>query len=124
MFRANDEETSPPPCRGWREHLVPQDWSHFTPEEHGVWDTLFARQLPYLGSRIVAPFLAGIGKLGLDEPGIPELERLNARLEPLTGWRLVSVAGIVPDEAFFAMLADRRFPIGNFIRGADSLDYL
>ena len=124
MFRANDEESPPEHCRGWRDHLVAQDWAHFTPEEHGVWDTLFARQLPYLGSRVVAPFLAGIGKLRLDEPGIPELERLNARLEPLTGWRLVSVAGIVPDEAFFGMLADRRFPIGNFIRGADSLDYL
>ncbi|MGH6707155.1 MAG: phenylalanine 4-monooxygenase [Sphingomicrobium sp.] len=124
MFRANDEETPPPPAPGWRDHLVAQDWAHFGAEEHGVWDTLFERQVPYLGSRIVAPFLDGIGRLGLDEPGIPELERLNGRLEPLTGWRLVSVAGIVPDEAFFAMLADKRFPIGNFIRGADSLDYL
>jgi phenylalanine-4-hydroxylase len=109
---------------GWRRHLVPQDWLHFTVEEHGVWDRLFARQVPYLGKRIVAPFLEGIPKLGLDEPGIPELERLSDRLEALTGWRLVSVAGIVPDDAFFAMLADRHFPIGNFIRTADSLDYL
>jgi phenylalanine-4-hydroxylase len=124
MFRANDEEALPPLARGWHHHLVPQDWSHFTPEEHGVWDTLFARQVPYLGTRIVAPFLDGIGKLGLDEPGIPELEQLSDRLELLTGWRLVSVPGIVPDDAFFAMLADRRFPIGNFIRAADSLDYL
>ena len=108
----------------WRDYLVPQDWHHFSTEEHGVWDTLFARQLPYLGDRIVAPFLEGIPKLGLDEPGIPNLDRLNARLDPLTGWELVSVAGIVPDDAFFAMLAERRFPIGNFIRAADSLDYL
>ena len=42
----------------------------------------------------------------------------------MTGWRLVSVAGIVPDDAFFAMLAERRFPIGNFIRSAENLDYL
>jgi phenylalanine-4-hydroxylase len=34
------------------------------------------------------------------------------------------VPGLVPDDAFFAMLAGRRFPIGNFIRPADSLDYL
>lgn len=108
----------------WSNYLVPQDWDHFTAEEHGVWDTLFARQVPYLGSRIVEPFLAGIPKLGLDRPGIPDLERLNSRLEPLTGWRCVSVPGLVPDEAFFAMLAERRFPIGNFIRSADSLDYL
>jgi phenylalanine-4-hydroxylase len=136
MFRDSGEVTPPPLAFGqrspspselredWRRYLVPQDWTHFTAEEHGVWDTLFARQVPYLGSRIVTPFLEGIGKLGLDELGIPDLERLNGRLEPLTGWRCVSVPGLVPDDAFFAMLAERRFPIGNFIRPADSLDYL
>jgi len=108
----------------WRRHLVPQDWHHFTADEHGVWDRLFERQVPYLGSRIVTPFLEGIPSLGLDQPGIPELRRLNERLERLTGWRCVSVPGLVPDDAFFAMLAERRFPIGNFIRPADSLDYL
>ena len=108
----------------WRDYLVPQDWQHFSKEEHGVWDTLFVRQVPYLGSRIVTPFLAGIPKLGLDQPGIPDLDQLNAQLEPLTGWRCVSVPGLVPDDAFFAMLAERCFPIGNFIRSAESLDYL
>jgi phenylalanine-4-hydroxylase len=128
MFREPDELAAAPPSptknRDWTRYLVPQDWSHFTAEEHGVWDRLFARQVPYLGTHIVTPFLEGIGKLGLDEPGIPELGRLNARLEPLTGWRCVPVAGLVPDDAFFAMLAEHAFPIGNFIRGADSLDYL
>ncbi len=136
MFRDLDELAPPPHCgrspspgtpgeeTKWRDYLVPQDWRHFTAEEHGVWDKLFARQVPYLGTRIVTPFLEGITALGLDETGIPDLDRLNARLEPLTGWRCVSVPGLVPDEAFFAMLADRAFPIGNFIRGADSLDYL
>jgi phenylalanine-4-hydroxylase len=128
MFR-EFEITDHPPARmqppvDWRAHLVPQDWEHFTAEDHGVWDTLFARQLPYLGSRIVTPFLEGIPKLGLDRAGVPNLDRLNERLEPLTGWRCVSVPGLVPDDAFFAMLADRSFPIGNFIRSPDSLDYL
>ena len=124
MFQPSFEQIADRQPAGWRDYLVPQEWEHFTAEEHGVWDTLFARQLPYLGSRIVTPFLEGIPKLGLDEPGIPDLDRLNERLEPLTGWRCVSVPGLVPDDAFFAMLADKRFPIGNFIRGADSLDYL
>jgi phenylalanine-4-hydroxylase len=108
----------------WQDYLVAQDWHHFTAEEHGVWDTLFARQVPYLGTHIVTPFLEGIPALGLDRPGIPELGQLNEQLERLTGWRCVSVPGLVPDDAFFAMLAERRFPIGNFIRSADSLDYL
>ena len=124
MFQPDfDQMAERQPAR-WRDYLVPQDWQHFTAEEHGVWDTLFARQVPYLGSRIVTPFLEGIPRLGLDEPGIPKLDRLNERLERLTGWRCVSVPGLVPDDAFFAMLADCRFPIGNFIRPADSLDYL
>ena len=116
---ANDR----PPAR-WQDYVVDQDWAHFTAEEHKVWDLLFARQVPYLGTRIVAPFLEGIPALALDAPGIPELGALNARLTPLSGWTLVPVAGIVPDAAFFAMLAERMFPIGNFIRDADSLDYL
>ena len=128
MFRDSDvthhASTEVRPAVDWRAHLVPQNWGQFTADEHGVWDALFARQVPYLGSRIVTPFLQGIPKLGLDRPGIPNLDRLNERLEPLTGWRCVSVPGLVPDDAFFAMLADRCFPIGNFIRSAESLDYL
>ena len=53
-------------------YRIAQDWQHFSAEEHGVWDRLFDRQVPYLGSRIVRPFLEGIPKLGLDEPGIPD----------------------------------------------------
>jgi phenylalanine-4-hydroxylase len=124
MFQPDFDQIADRKPARWVDYLVPQDWQHFTAEEHGVWNTLFERQVPYLGSRIVTPFLEGIPKLGLDEPGIPDLDRLNLRLEPLTGWRCVSVPGLVPDDAFFAMLAERRFPIGNFIRPPDSLDYL
>jgi len=34
------------------------------------------------------------------------------------------VPGLVPDDVFFEHLANRRFPAGNFIRAADSLDYI
>ena len=124
MFQPDFAQTAERQPAAWTDYLVPQQWECFTAEQHRVWDTLFARQLPYLGSRIVTPFLDGIPKLGLHLPGIPSLDRLNERLERLTGWRCVSVPGLVPDDAFFAMLADRAFPIGNFIRSADSLDYL
>ena len=124
MFQPDFVQTTDARPAAWQDYLVAQDWSHFSTNEHGVWDTLFARQVPYLGTRIVTPFLDGISSLKLDESGIPNLDRLNERLELLTGWRCVSVPGLVPDDAFFSMLAERRFPIGNFIRGADSLDYL
>jgi phenylalanine-4-hydroxylase len=34
------------------------------------------------------------------------------------------VPGLVPDAIFFAMLSERVFPVGNFIRRRDQLDYL
>ncbi len=108
----------------WQDFVVPQGWDSFTEEDHAVWDLLFARQVELLGSRVVSPFLAGIDLLRLGHPGIPELGELNAILEPRTGWRTVAVPGLVPDAIFFAMLAERVFPIGNFIRSRAQLDYL
>src|SRR6185369_792178 len=48
----------------------------------------------------------------------------NAILEPRTGWRTVAVPGLVPDGIFFAMLSSQVFPVGNFIRTREQLDYL
>ena len=108
----------------WSDYVVDQGWAHFTAEDHAVWDLLFARQVELLGSRVVAPFLDGIDLLRLSHPGVPELGELNAILRPRTGWRTVAVAGLVPDAAFFAMLCERVFPVGNFIRRRAQLDYL
>lgn len=103
---------------------IPQNWARFTPAEHRVWDLLFARQSRALEGRAVADFFRGLEVLRLSKPGIPDFEELNERLFARTGWSVVSVPGLVPDEIFFAHLAARRFPAGNFIRGADSLDYI
>lgn len=108
----------------WQDHVVPQCWEAFTGEDHAVWDLLFARQVDLLGSRVVSPFLEGLDLLKLSHPGVPDLEELNRILEPRTGWRTVAVPGLVPDAAFFAMLAERVFPVGNFIRKRSELDYL
>lgn len=119
-----DPKASGEPPSHWRQWLVPQDWHRFSADDHAVWDLLYARQVALVRDRIVKPFRDGLERLDLGAGGIPDLEALSDRLEPLTGWRLVSVAGIVPDDAFFAMLRDRRFPVGNFIRPRASLDYL
>jgi phenylalanine-4-hydroxylase len=105
-------------------HIIPQDWQAFTSEEHGVWDTLFARQMALLPGLVCQPFLDGVARLGLAGPGIPEFGALSARLNALTGWQVVAVPGLIPDAAFFDMLANRIFPAGNFIRQANQLDYL
>ena len=112
------------PAESWRDYVVPQCWESFTDEDHAVWDLLFARQVELLGTRVVSAFLDGIDLLKLSHPGVPDVEGLNAMLEPRTGWRTVAVPGLVPDDVFFAMLSERVFPVGNFIRTRDQLDYL
>ena len=112
------------PLGRWQDYVVPQCWESFTAEDHAVWDLLFARQVDLLGTRVVSPFLDGIDLLRLSHPGVPELAELNTILEPRTGWRTVAVPGLVPDEIFFAMLSERVFPVGNFIRTRAQLDYL
>jgi len=108
----------------WQDFVVSQNWDSFTEEDHAVWDLLFARQVELLGSRVVSPFLDGVDLLKLSHPGVPDVEGLNAILEPRTGWCTVAVPGLVPDAIFFAMLSERVFPVGNFIRTREQLDYL
>jgi phenylalanine-4-hydroxylase len=113
--------TAPPPSADW---TIPQDWDAFTAADHQMWDRLFARQSDMLPGRAADAFLRGIDVLKLTRPGIPDYRELNAGLMAATGWQVVAVPGLVPDEVFFTHLANRRFPAGNFIRRPDQLDYL
>ncbi len=124
MLKTFHRAQADPQQPGWQGYVVDQGWDRFTAEDHETWDILYDRQTRLLEGRIVRRFLDGLGKVGLGEGGIPELAALNAKLHPLTGWRCAAVAGLVPDEAIFAMLAARVFPIGNFIRTRAELDYL
>ncbi len=102
---------------------IPQDWSRFTPAEHETWRTLYRRMMTVLPGRACDEFLSGLEKLKLAD-GIPDFETLSADLQAITGWQVVATPGLVPDDVFFEHLANRRFPAGNFIRAADSLDYI
>ena len=115
---------SAPPPGAAADWTIPQQWDRFTAEQHRVWDLLFARQKAQLAGRVVSSFEQGLDVLNLSRPGIPQLDELNERLFARTGWTVVSVPGLVPDDIFFDHLSRRRFPAGNFIRSADSLDYL
>jgi len=103
---------------------VPQAWDRYTAEEHRVWDTLFARQAAMLPGRAAREFLDGLDMLHLSRPGIPNFDELSEKLMKATGWQVVAVPGLVPDDVFFEHLANRRFVAGRFIRRPDQLDYL
>jgi len=123
MHDASSQLTAPPPGAE-SDWTIPQDWSRYTPAEHALWDTLYARQSTMLRDRAAPAFLRGIDVLKMSRPGIPDFEELSARLTALTGWRVAAVPGLVPDEVFFRHLANRTFVAGRFIRRPDQIDYL
>ena len=103
---------------------IDQGWDRYTASEHAVWKTLFERQSRLLLGRACDDFVAGMGNLPIGPDQIPDFRRLSDILMKRTGWQVVAVPGLVPNEVFFEHLANRRFPAGHFIRKPDQLDYL
>ena len=103
---------------------IDQGWERYTEEEHAVWKTLFERQSRLLPGRACDAFVAGMQRLPIGSECIPDFRRLSDVLMRATGWQIVAVPGLVPDDVFFDHLAHRRFPAGQFIRKPHELDYL
>jgi phenylalanine-4-hydroxylase len=103
---------------------IDQGWAKYTAAEHGVWKTLYERQTKLLPGRACREFVEGMRGLSIGADQIPDFRRLSDVLMKHTGWQVVAVPGLVPDEVFFDHLANRRFPAGNFIRKGNQLDYL
>ena len=119
-----DSPTPTPPPGARSDWTIDQDWQAYSQSEHDVWTTLYERQTKLLPGRACNAFLKGLDALDLHRGGIPEFSRINEELNRLTGWSVVAVPGLAPDEVFFEHLANRRFPAGRFIRKPDELDYL
>ncbi|MBU0668924.1 MAG: phenylalanine 4-monooxygenase [Alphaproteobacteria bacterium] len=121
------EEVFTAPLR--RPDHLGEDWLEpkqtvYTPQEHAIWDELFARQMEVLPGRAASAFMAGLEKLDLGKGGVPDFAAMSADLDALTGWSVVPVPMLIPDHVFFWHLANRRFPAGNFIRTRETFDYI
>jgi phenylalanine-4-hydroxylase len=106
------------------DYVIDQNWKGYTADEHAVWDFLYRRQVDILKDRADPVMLRGLETLNLNRGGIPDFTEINVELKARTGFEVVAVPGLVPDEVFFTHLANRRFPAGQFIRGRHQLDYL
>src|SRR5437867_11226489 len=106
------------------DYSVEQNWQSYSEEQHAIWRLLFERQQRLLVGRACREYLDGLRGLGVAADGIPDFRGLSDILDRSTGWRIVAVPGLVPDDVFFAHLAHRRFPSTCFIRRRDQLDYI
>src|SRR5512147_3177541 len=80
------------------DYTVEQRWDDYDAGEHAVWRTLFARQIAL--ARVHAPpeFLAGLDLIGASADAIPRFADVNRVLAGTTGWRIVAVPGLIPEE--------------------------
>jgi phenylalanine-4-hydroxylase len=104
-------------------YLIEQDWQAYTPEQHAVWAELVSRRIPQLQAHACREYLEGFEQIGLNASHLPDLKAVSARLEPRTGWNSTPVSGFLPGDAFFEMLAARRFPTTTWLRARESMEY-
>lgn len=109
--------------RARADYTCEQDWSRYTAADHDTYRRLYARQLAQLPGLACREFIAAVEQLGAPER-IPQFDAISERLLKATGWQIVGVPGLIPEEAFFALLAERRFPVTDWIRQPEEFDYV
>ena len=105
------------------DYTCDQDWARYTPQDHALYQRLYERQAAQLPGLACEEFIQAVANLGTPTQ-IPRFDALSERLHRATGWEVVAVPGLIPEEAFFALLAQRRFPVTGWIRKPEEFDYV
>ncbi|MFL5840580.1 MAG: phenylalanine 4-monooxygenase, partial [Thermoleophilaceae bacterium] len=91
----------------------------YTETEENVWRTV-CRELARKHERYaIMEFREGVAALQLPRDHIPELDEVSERLEPITGFRYLPAAGLVPLREFYGSLEGRRFYSTQYVRHAE-----
>jgi phenylalanine-4-hydroxylase len=105
-------------------YLIKQEYENYSAEQHAVWSELLLRRLPQVQRYACEEYLEGFEIIGLRPDRLPNLADISERLKPRTSWNATPVSGFLPADAFFEMLAARKFPTTTWLRSRDSLDYI
>ena len=102
---------------------IDQGWGDYSNADHALWRRLYERQSKLMPNYASQEFIDSLKAMHIAN-GIPNIEAISRQLVKATGWRLVAVPGLVPNDVFFAHLARRQFPVTNWIRKPEEIDYL
>ena len=105
------------------DYTCPQNWTAYTEADHDTYRRLYERQSALLPGLACDAFIEALPSLGVKDR-IPRFEEINERLKPTTGWEIVAVPGLIPERPFFELLANRRFPVTDWIRKPSEFDYI
>jgi phenylalanine-4-hydroxylase len=105
------------------DYTCPQNYTAYTPADHETYSRLYERQSALLPGLACDEFIAALPSLG-ESTHIPRFDDINSRLIKATGWQLVAVPGLIPEVPFFTLLANRQFPVTDWIRKPEEFDYI
>ena len=109
--------------RAGADFRVEQDWGAYAPEEHALYRRLFERQSKLVPRYACPEWIEAIAGLDAAQE-IPRFDLISKKLRTRTGWEIVPVPGLIPDDAFFTHLANRRFPVTVWLRKPEEFDYI
>ena len=105
------------------DYTCPQNYAAYTRADHATYRALYERQSKLLPGLACDEFIAALPSLGAST-AIPRFDDINERLYKATGWQVVAVPGLIPEVPFFTLLANRQFPVTDWIRRPEEFDYI
>ncbi|RYF21741.1 MAG: phenylalanine 4-monooxygenase [Comamonadaceae bacterium] len=109
--------------RASADYTCAQDFSAYTAADHDTYRRLYERQSALLPGLASDAFIQALPSLGARDR-IPRFDEINERLLRATGWEIVGVPGLIPEVPFFSLLANRKFPVTDWIRKPEEFDYI
>ncbi|QNN57808.1 phenylalanine 4-monooxygenase [Diaphorobacter ruginosibacter] len=120
-------QSSRPPrgdySRAHEDYTCAQDFAAYTAQDHDTYHRLYERQSALLPGLASQAFIDVLPRLGAKER-IPRFDDINEALWKATQWEIVAVPGLIPERAFFSLLANRKFPVTDWIRKPEEFEYI
>lgn len=88
----------------------------YTPEETRIWREVSPKLDALHRKHACSIYLKGKDALAINQTEIPQLRTISERLERETNMHLVPAEGALPYRTFYEYIADRGFPVTQFIR--------
>jgi phenylalanine-4-hydroxylase len=103
-------------CRRHRLARLGPPVIEYTADETRIWRDVMSRLDDLHAAHASRIYLDARRALGIGRDAIPQISALSARLERETGMRLVPAEGPIPYRTFYGYIAERGFPVTQFLR--------
>jgi phenylalanine-4-hydroxylase len=91
----------------------------YTDAEQNVWRTVCREIAPKHEQHAVSEYREALARVDLPKDRVPGLDEVTDRIEPISGWRYVPAAGLVPLREFYDALEERIFHSTQYVRHPD-----